>query len=64
VNLYAYVGNNPIGFVDLMGTEKKATAEQFRIDFVKAYDEFLIYEEKYNKANKELLDLIANPFYY
>ena len=22
INLYAYVGNNPIGFVDLMGTEK------------------------------------------
>jgi hypothetical protein len=58
------VGNSPIGFVDLMGLAKSMTADEFRIDFVKAYDEFLIYEEKYNKANKELLDLIANPFYY
>jgi len=29
-----------------MGTEKKATAEQFRIDFVKAYDEYLETKDK------------------
>jgi hypothetical protein len=54
VNLYAYVENNPIRFVDLMGTEKKATAEQFRIDFVKAYDEFLIAQDSLNKAQMNL----------
>jgi len=54
INLYAYVGNNPIGFVDLMVTEKKATAEQFRIDFVKAYDEFLIVSERLRKSELDL----------
>ncbi|NVP17726.1 RHS repeat-associated core domain-containing protein, partial [Candidatus Gracilibacteria bacterium] len=46
VNLYSYVGNSPVSFVDPMGTEKKAQAEQFRIDFIKAYDDYLEIKNK------------------
>ncbi|MDD3793832.1 MAG: hypothetical protein PHI37_03405 [Candidatus Gracilibacteria bacterium] len=57
VNLYSYVGNNGVMYTDLLGTEKKAQAEQFKVDFVKAYDEYLRLEKeleylsiKYEKA--------------
>jgi len=40
------VGNSPIGFVDLMGLAKSMTADEFRIDFVKAYDDYLATKDK------------------
>jgi hypothetical protein len=41
VNLYSYVGNSPIGFVDLMGLAKSMTADEFKEAFFEAYDEYL-----------------------
>jgi hypothetical protein len=41
VNLYSYVGNSPIGFVDPMGLAKSMTAYEFRVAFVEAYDDYL-----------------------
>jgi len=46
VNLYSYVGNNGVNYTDPLWTEKKAQAEQFRIDFVKAYDDYLEIKNK------------------
>ena len=46
VNLYAYVGNNGVMFVDRMGTSKAITADEFRIAFVNAYDDYLSTKRK------------------
>ena len=72
VNLYAYVGNNGVMFVDRMGMQKKIIAnyyrnkfaEEFRIEFVGAYDEYLRLEKVYNTADKELKNALYNLLYY
>jgi len=61
VNLYGYVGNSPINFTDPLWTEKKAQAEQFRIDFVKAYDRFLLLENELRNINNELAKALYQP---
>ena len=49
VNLYAYVGNNPLGFIDLHGLAAK--------EFVKAYDSFLESKSKYLSFRSKYNDI-------
>lgn len=59
-------------FVDRMGTEKKLLteyfrnklSEEYRIEFVKSYDEYLRLEEIYNMADKDYKDALYNPLYH
>jgi len=53
VNLYAYVGNNPVGFVDRMGLAAK--------EFVKAYDDYLEKKLIFKSINQKITEAYKYP---
>jgi hypothetical protein len=48
VNLYSYVGNSPVSYSDVLGLAKSMTADEFRIAFISAYDDYLSTKSRLN----------------
>jgi hypothetical protein len=51
-------------FSDILGLTKSLTADEFRIAFVSAYDEFLIAEEKLRIAKLNLNIAYKEPLIF
>gem|GEM_PF-3729208 len=69
--MYSYVGNNGVNYTDVLGLAKSMTADEFRIAFVSAYDDYLEIKEKiYKSEGKYQNDFVKlsieeqNMFFY